>query len=223
MASLVLILKSKLILDRFLDFHTFNFKSYQMRSFLLFIFFSVFIIGCSQPKYKYPHVVIETKSGDIELELYADKAPKSVAAFLKNVDAGVYQNATFYRVLNEENQPSDAFKATLIQGGRWRTKPKNSKPIPVIPHETTQQTGILHKDGVISFAREEPGTATTEFFICIGEQPGFDYGGGNNPDKQGYAAFGKVVKGMDIVRTIYRRPENGQAFDPPVPIFNITR
>jgi peptidyl-prolyl cis-trans isomerase A (cyclophilin A) len=72
-------------------------------------------------------------------------------------------------------------------------------------------------------ARQEPGTATTEFFICIGNQPGFDYGGENNPDKQGYAAFGRVVKGMEVVRSIYRQPEEEQNFDPPIDIYNIIR
>jgi peptidyl-prolyl cis-trans isomerase A (cyclophilin A) len=93
----------------------------------------------------------------------------------------------------------------------------------MIPHETTKETGLSHKDGVISLARIEPGTAKSEFFIILGDQPGFDYGGENNPDKQGYAAFGKVVKGMDIVRLIYNRPEDDQIFDPPIFIFDILR
>ncbi len=161
--------------------------------------------------------------GNIEVELYPDKAPKSVAAFLSYVDSAYYKNASFYRVLNVDNQPSDSYKAELIQGGLWRTNYSKSANLKGIPHETTQQTGILHKDGVISLARQEPGTATTEFFICIGNQPGFDFGGENNPDKQGYAAFGKVVKGMDVVRSIYKHPENDEAFEPPVDIYNIVR
>jgi peptidyl-prolyl cis-trans isomerase A (cyclophilin A) len=92
-----------------------------------------------------------------------------------------------------------------------------------VPHETTQQTGVLHKNGVISFARQEPGTAGSEFFICIGDQPGFDFNGENNPDKQGYAAFGRVVKGMDVVKKIYNQPEEEQSFQPPVHIFNIKK
>jgi peptidyl-prolyl cis-trans isomerase A (cyclophilin A) len=195
-----------------------------MKLFSAWLLAIIFLAGCSQtPESKYPHVVIETKAGDIEVELYTDKAPKSAGTFLKNVEAGAYENASFYRILNEENQPSDAYKATLIQGGLWRTKNQDAKALPAIPHETTEQTGILHKDGVISLARLEPGTATTEFFICIGDQPGFDFGGTNNPDKQGYAAFGKVVKGMNIVLTIFRRPEYGQSFNPPVPIYRIRK
>jgi peptidyl-prolyl cis-trans isomerase A (cyclophilin A) len=138
-------------------------------------------------------------------------------------DANLYKNASFYRILNLDNQPSDAFKAELVQGGLWSSNYKKSAALKGIPHETTQQTGILHESGVISMARQEPGTATTEFFICIGNQPGFDYGGENNPDKQGYAAFGRVVKGMEVVRSIYRQPEEEQNFDPPIDIYNIIR
>ena len=181
------------------------------------------LIGCSSPGHKYPHILIKTDAGNIEVELYADKAPKTVAAFLSYVDAGYYKNCSFYRVLKDDNQPSDAFKANLIQGGIWKTNYKKAASLPGIPHEPTNKTTILHKDGIISLARMEPGTATTEFFICVGDQPGFDYGGENNPDKQGYAAFGKVVNGLAIVERIYERHSYEQAFDPPVIISNIVR
>ncbi len=186
----------------------------------IFVALSILLAACSSNKYKNPHVEIETKIGDIEIELYPDQAPKSVAAFLSYIEAGYYKDGSFYRVLNADNQPSNAPKAELIQGGLYG---KKRPELPGIPHETTEQTKILHKDGVISLARLEPGTANTEFFICIGDQPGFDFGGENNPDKQGYAAFGKVVKGMDIVRRIYNMPEDEQRFDPPVPIYSIKK
>ena len=189
----------------------------------IFVLFSFIWLSCAQTKNKNPHIEIQTRVGDIEIELYSYKAPKTVGAFLANVDAEIYKNSTFYRILSRDNQPSDAEKTELIQGGIWNSKVGKSIQRPNIPHETTQQTGILHKDGVISLARLEPGTATTEFFICIGDQPGLDYGSENNPDKQGYAAFGKVVKGMDIVRTIYNRPEYEQHFDPPIDIYDIVR
>ena len=181
------------------------------------------VLSCAGPEQKNPHVVIETKFGEIEVELYPEQAPKSVSAFLSYVDSGFYKNCLFYRVLNDENQPSNASKSDLIQGGMWRTSYKRSIALKGIPHETTGQTKILHKDGVISLAREAPGTASSEFFICVGDQPGFDYGGENNPDKQGYAAFGKVIRGMDVVKRIHRQPEEDQSFDPPVNIYNIVR
>jgi peptidyl-prolyl cis-trans isomerase A (cyclophilin A) len=170
-----------------------------------------------------PHVIIQSQAGDIEIELYPRQAPKTVAAFLSYVDSGLYKKSCFYRILNEENQATGADPSEFIQGGLWRTNRAKATSLPGIPHETTQQTHLRHTDGVISMARQAPGTATTEFFICVGDQPGFDYGGKNNPDGQGYAAFGKVVKGMDVVRAIYGLPEEDQSFTPPVAIRNIVR
>ena len=181
------------------------------------------LTACNSPKYKNPHVRIETKYGDIEVELYPDQAPKSVAAFLSYIDSGYYKNATFYRVLRDDEQPSDAPKSELIQGGIWKTNYALSEKIAGIPHEPTNQTKILHKDGTISLARQEPGTANTEFFICVGDQPGFDYGGANNADGQGYAAFGKVVKGMNVVKSIYNAPENDGEFYPVIYINKIKK
>lgn len=190
---------------------------------LLFYFVTiVFCVSCKQ-QYKNPHITIETAYGDIELELYADKAPKTVAAFLSYIDSDYYNHSSFYRVLNDENQPSNAPKTELIQGGIWKTNNKKASQLKGIEHETTKQTGILHTDGTISLARLAPGTATTEFFICIGNQPGLNYGGENIADGQGYAAFGRVIKGMDIVKKIYRQNEDNQYFDPPITIFSISR
>lgn len=188
-----------------------------------FLMCFVFFLSCGGSGDKHPHVRIKTAAGDIELALYPEQAPKTVGAFLSYVDSGFYRNGSFYRVLNDDNQSSEASKSELIQGGIWRSNQKKASSLPGILHESTQQTQILHKDGVISLARMAPGTATTEFFICVGDQPGFDFGGDNNPDGQGYAAFGKVVSGMDIVRKIYARPENNQSFDPPIPIYEIVR
>lgn len=95
--------------------------------------------------------------------------------------------------------------------------------LPPIAHESTRQTGILHKDGVISMARWRPGTATSEFFICVGDQPELDYQGKRNPDLQGFAAFGKVTAGMDVVNKIHQLPVAGQILDPPVKILKISR
>jgi peptidyl-prolyl cis-trans isomerase A (cyclophilin A) len=189
--------------------------------FLLLMLVATFL-SCKQQKYSNPHIIIKSFYGDIEVELYPDKAPKSVAAFLSYIDSGFYKRSSFYRVLSLDNQPMGIGAAELIQGGLYATKNQRPK-LPGIPHETTEQTGIKHLNGTISLARNEPGSATTEFFICIDDQPGFDFGGRNNSDGQGYAAFGRVVKGMDVVRKIYSRPEQNQSFNPPVRIDNIVR
>lgn len=189
---------------------------------LLIAFFCI-AIACNTAQRDNPHVAIATKFGDIEVELYPKQAPETVKAFLSYVDSGYYTNAAFYRVLRADEQPTNAFKSELVQGGLWKTNYKLSASLPGIKHETTQQTKILHKNGTISLARSEPGTATTEFFICVDDQPGFDYGGANNADGQGYAAFGKVVKGMSVVKSIYDAPENDGTLDPLVYIFKIKR
>ncbi len=181
------------------------------------------ITACTSSKHENPHIEIETNFGDIEVELYAKQAPITVAAFLSYINSGYFTKATFYRVLRDDEQPSNAPKAELIQGGIWQTNYRLAATIPGIKHETTQQTKILHKDGAISLARSAPGTANTEFFICVGDQPGFDYGGANNPDGQGYAAFGRVVKGMAVVRNIYNAPETDGTFDPLIYIHKIKK
>ena len=159
---------------------------------LFILLTAVVFISCSHPKYKNPHVLIETTFGNIEVELYPDKAPKSVTAFLSYVDSGFYHKSSFYRVLKEEDQPSASFKSELIQGGIWQSNYKKGVSLPGIPHEPTNQTGILHKNGTISLARTISGSASSEFFICIGDQPAYDYGGAANGDRQGFAAFGKT-------------------------------
>ena len=189
----------------------------------IFICLFSFLMGCAEQQHKYPRVKIITDHGFITMELYPDKAPKTVAAFLSYVDSGYYKNSTFYRVWNDDNQVIDAYKARLIQGGLWRTNRQLSLKLPGVPHESTKESGILHTDGVISLARAAPGTATTEFFICIGNQHGFDYGGANNPDGQGYSSFGKVVDGKDVVRYIYEASEDGEYFNPPIFITDIVR
>src|SRR5580698_3072742 len=136
-----------------------------MRYFYLAIAAFCLFISCSEKKYKNPHVEIQTRSGNIEVELFPDNAPKSVAAFISYVDSGYYKNASFYRALNEDNQPTGNAETAMIQGGIWKTK--HNLHLPGIPHEDTRQTKLAHKNGTISFAREAPGTATTEFFICI--------------------------------------------------------
>ncbi|MDE3213365.1 MAG: peptidylprolyl isomerase [Bacteroidota bacterium] len=179
--------------------------------------------SCKHKVYPPDCVKIETNFGDIIVQLFPDKAPATVANFLKYVDAGYYKNGSFYRVLKAEDEPSAGFKSDLIQGGIWQTKSKLQAGLPGITLETTKETGILHRDGTISMARSGPNTATTEFFIVIGDQKDYDYGGDANTDGQGFAAFGRVVDGMDIVRDIHSQPDYNTSFTPPIAIKNIVR
>ena len=176
-------------------------------------------------------VKLETSMGDIHFDLYADKAPKTVANFLKYIDAGIFNGGSFYRVVHMQNQEQNDVKIEVIQGG-ISTK-EGAKQFEAIPLERTRDTGLKHLDGTLSMGRLEPDTATSEFFICINDQPSLDFGGKRNPDGQGFAAFGQVTKGMDVVRAIQKvetdKPEgeleytSGQMVINPVKIISFTR
>ena len=169
-----------------------------------------------------PRVRLVTELGDIVVEVYPEKAPETVANFLSYVDEDRFEGATFYRTVTPTNQPDNDVKIEVIQGG-LSMEDDHPARLPPIRHETTEETGIPHEDGVISMARNEPGTASSEFFLTVGPQPELDYGGERNPDGQGFAAFGRVVQGMDVVREIHRRPETGQMLDEPVRILRVER
>ena len=163
---------------------------------------------------------IKTSLGDIIIELYPDKAPATVANFLKYVDAQLYDSSSFFRAVRMDNQPNNVVKIEVIQGGNV----DSVKQFPPIPIETTEKTGLHHLNGTLSMARSTPNSATCNFFICINDQPSLDFGGKRNPDGQGFAAFGKVTKGMDVVKQIQNLyPEQAQYFKPPVPIIYIKR
>src|SRR6185312_3543190 len=191
----------------------------------VFFLFLLFTMSCKeQKKYTHSTIDIQTYYGDIIVQLYPEKAPKTVAAFLSYVDSGYYKNTSFYRVLKREDQAMNVDKADLIQGGLWQTNYKLQKTIPGIPLETTKETGILHTEGVISLARnEDPDSGNTEFFICLDDEPDYDYGGDASPDKKGYVTFGKVIEGMNFVKQIHQQPDFETNFRPPIKIINIKR
>ena len=180
------------------------------------LIFGAVILGCGSVN---PHVIIQTEFGDIEIEVLARQASLTAENFLAYVDADLYKGATFYRTVTMDNQPNNDVKIEVIQGGLR----EEEHMLPPIAHQTTDQTGILHLDGVISMARNEPGSATSEFFICVGDQPELDFGGRRNPDGQGFATFGRVVRGMEIVHKIHRQPVEGQRLDPSIKILRIVR
>jgi peptidyl-prolyl cis-trans isomerase A (cyclophilin A) len=166
-------------------------------------------------------VVIRTERGDIEVELDAAKAPVTVANFLRYVDGRFYDGGRFHRTVKPDNQPDNKVKIEVVQAG---VNPDRAREeFPPIKLERTSDTHLAHKDRTISMARDGPDTATSDFFVCIGDQPELDYGGKRNPDGQGFAAFGRVVKGMDVVRAIQAAPADGQALHPPVKILKVMR
>lgn len=169
------------------------------------MFISLGFAGFSQ---KLPKVTMETMFGNILCEIDTVHAPVTALNFLKHIENGTFENAMFYRVVRPDNQPYSKAKIEVIQGGLYDDKLIEKYP-PII-HETTKQTGLKHTDGALSMARNEPGTASTEFFICIGDQPSLDFGGNRNPDGQGFAVFGRVISGMEIVRKIQQQKDTSQ-------------
>jgi peptidyl-prolyl cis-trans isomerase A (cyclophilin A) len=170
-----------------------------------------------------PLVLITTPLGDITVEILHDRSPITSENFLRYVDDGLLDGTSFFRTVTTENQPGSDVKIEVIQGG---TTPKDAaypSTHPPIEHETTETTGLSHTDGAVSMARMAPGTATSSFFICIGDQPELDYGGKRNPDRQGFAAFGRVRAGMDVVREIHKQPHEGQRLEPPIEIIKCRR
>ncbi|MEM9704697.1 MAG: peptidylprolyl isomerase [Pseudomonadota bacterium] len=162
-------------------------------------------------------VDLATNLGVIQVEVYPEKAPLSAGDFLEYVDSGRYSAASFYRVVRPDNDNGDP-KISVIQGGVRNTdnaeassaaaedQQSQSEAMGIV-HETTEQTGLRHTDGALSLARTDPGTGSARaFFIVIGDQPSLDFGGMRNKDGQGFAVFGRVTGGMDVVKAINALP-----------------
>lgn len=170
-----------------------------------------------------PVVAFETTLGTIEIEVDAARAPKTAANFLRYVDAGLYDGGRFHRTVRPDTETRQDLPIQVIQAGiNVARRREGFAPIAM---ESTTATGILHKDGVVSMARAGVDTATSDFFICIGDQPLLDFGGARNADGQGFAAFGRVVAGMDVVRKIQAAPvqPRTQNLEPPIGIVRARR
>jgi peptidyl-prolyl cis-trans isomerase A (cyclophilin A) len=181
----------------------------------------VLLIPLIQGAAKPVRIVIETDVGEIEAEIDTVRAPISAANFLKYVDAGLFDGGRFHRTVRPENQVDKPVKIAVIQASASRDR--RSEFFPPIPLERTSVTGLSHKDGTLSLARAGPDTARDSFSICLGDQPSLDFGGARQPDGQGFAAFGQVVRGMDVVRRIQMGPANGETLTPAVTIRRVRR
>jgi peptidyl-prolyl cis-trans isomerase A (cyclophilin A) len=181
-------------------------------------------------------VRIDTEFGHIRVELDEQASPITTTNFLHYVEEGVYDGGAFHRTVRMDNQsnenlpkghqhddegnlPNDQEMIEVIQA---KVNPDREDELgDPIPLERTSETGLRHVDGTISMARFTPDSAVSDFFICINDQPSLDFGGKRNPDGQGFAAFGQVIEGMDVVRTIQVQPSDGQHLDPEVTINRI--
>jgi peptidyl-prolyl cis-trans isomerase A (cyclophilin A) len=173
-------------------------------------------------------VVLETEKGDIVIALEAERAPVTAANFLRYVDEGRLDGTVFYRAMRLDwgEQPNG-----LIQGG---TQYDPERILDPIAHEPTTATGLSHTAGTISMARYEPGSATGDFSIMLSDQRGLDAdpNGETEDARAGFAAFGRVIEGMDVVRAIFDAPTDpekgegwmkGQMLAEPVKIIDARR
>lgn len=166
-------------------------------------------------------VIVQTGRGDIEIEIDAAHAPVTAANFLQYVDRALYDGGRFHRTVRPDNQREKPVKIAVIQGAANADRAKEF--LPPIALERTSVTGLHHTDGAVSMARGGPDTATDEFFICVGDQPELDFGGKRNPDGQGFAVFGRVIRGMDVVRSIQGAPASGETLTPAITITRMRR
>ena len=186
---------------------------------LAFLIISIFFVTNIQGQ-PLPKTIFKTSVGNIICEIDTVHAPVTAKNFLAHLKNGTFENALFYRVVRPDNQPNSKVKIEVIQGGLFDDKIIDK--IKPIPHETTAVTGLQHTNGALSMARNEPGSASTEFFICVGDQPSLDFGGKRNPDGQGFAAFGRVTMGMEVVKKIQQSKAAGQKLTPTVKIIVAT-
>jgi peptidyl-prolyl cis-trans isomerase A (cyclophilin A) len=171
-----------------------------------------------------PKVAIRTIRGTIVVELAADRAPMTSQNFLRYVDARSYDGGSFYRSSRTPGAPK---QGTIVGGPSEKIH-----RFPPIAHESTTTTGLRHLTGTISLGRYAPGTATADFFICASPEPYLDAHPRARGDNLGFAAFGQVVHGLDVVRTILALPTpgkspfpdlRGQWLDPVVTILSMRR
>ncbi len=180
----------------------------------------------AQPKADVVIVRVETSLGSIDIAIDGEHAPVTAGNFLKYVNGGFYTGGRFHRATRPDNyvpQLPDRPPFQIIQAD---INPDRSKDkFPPIPLERTTKTGLTHRRGTISMPRgENADSATSGFVICLDEAtPSLDFGSKRYPDGQGFAAFGHVVRGMDVVRRIHSQPVKGQALEPPVTIIRIYR
>jgi len=166
---------------------------------------------------------VETEAGSFVVEVDPEVAPVTVAHYLAHVDRQLLDGGAVYRIVTLANQgPETRHKIEVVQWGMNRPDDR-PPPLPPIAHETTRQSGLRHLDGTVSMARAQPGSATAEYFVCVGDQPELDFGGGRNPDGLGFAAFGRVVAGMDVIRALHARAEADQYLAQPVRVRSVRR
>lgn len=169
-------------------------------------------------------VAFDTEEGGLVLGIDETRAPLTAANFLAYVDGGHLQAATIYRIVTLANQaPGTLHPIEVIQFGSPAPGEERAPPLPPVPHEPTSSSGLRHRHGTLSLARLSPGTGGHGFFICVGDQPELDEGGRRNPDGAGFAAFGRVVQGLETLQRLHGRAEAAEYMQAPIGIIGIRR
>ncbi|MEA1878167.1 MAG: peptidylprolyl isomerase [Bacteroidota bacterium] len=189
-----------------------------MKVYKLTILVLLLLLGCVACQKKNPVVEFQTPKGKILVELDIENAPITASHFLKLVKEGYYDGASFYRSVRGATKDNPVH-ITVVQGGV--SGMGNKRRVESISHESTDITGLTHSNGVISMARNKPGSASTEFFFCMGENQELDFGGKRNPDGQGFAAFGKAIEGFKTLHDLWGASAMGEQIDPKIIIYKI--
>ena len=179
------------------------------------------------PAQKPVTVIFETELGNITMEIDVVHAPITGQNFLKYVDGKFYDGGVVNRAVRPDNTTRHDVEIQVIQ---FQIDPaRRREQFPPIPMERTSVTGLKHVNGALSMARSGPDSATASFSIPIGDQPEMDFGGKRNADGQGFAVFGRVVAGMDVVKKIHTSPtgQRGaygtESLEPPIKVIRAYR
>lgn len=195
----------------------------QRRSLLILLVAALTACAASRRADSRVYTRVDTELGAFVIAVDPARATITVANYLALVDGKHLDNGKVYRIVTLANQsPETTYKIEVVQWGRAQDD-KESAPRPPIAHESTAMTGLKHLNGTVSMARLAPGTASAEFFICIGDQPELDFGGGRNPDGQGFGAFGQVVAGAEVVKALFGKAQAQQYIQQPIVVRTVRR
>ncbi len=168
---------------------------------------------------------IRCQLGDLIVELDEANAPKTCANFIAYMEAGAYDNSSFFRIVTPEHNPDDPESQIAVVQGGTKLDPNGYTPKLDrfhLDHEPTNETGISHDNGTISMGRFAPGQTYGGFFFCIGKQPSLDHGGSRFSDRLGTAAFGQIVEGLDVLYQLYQKAEKSELLKTEIPIYSVT-
>ena len=168
-------------------------------------------------------VDITTSLGAFQIAVFADQAPITARNFLSYLDGGYLAEGSVYRIATPQNEAHKPVHIDVLQfGWKWLEGGRGA-PIPPIPLESTQVTGLRHVQGTVSTARFEVDNGGYGFFICMRDEPELDFGGRRHPDGQGFAAFGRVVSGWEVIEAIRARAEDQDMLSQPIALLSAAR